>query len=153
MRIGQLAAMAGVNIQTVRFYERRKILPAPPRSAAGYRQYRQSDLDDLHVVRRCQQLGFTLNEIQQLLQLHRAVGGLPNHGGRPPELRQIAELGRRRLEHIEEKLRTLRLMRTELVAMLDRLETASTAGCPASVSHKPREVESRAERGIDSIPR
>lgn len=136
MRIGQLATRAGVNIQTIRFYERRRILSAPPRSVSGYRQYAESDLDDLRVIRRCKELGFTLKEIQQLLRLHRATAALPINGRRPAELRKIAELGRRRLEQIEQKLRDLRSMRMELLAMLDRLETVGTLGCPAAPARK-----------------
>lgn len=136
MRIGQLATRAGVNIQTIRFYERRRILSAPPRSAAGYRQYAESDLDDLRVIQRCKELGFTLKEIQQLLRLHRATTALPANGHRPAEFRKIAELGRRRLEQIEQKLRDLRAMRMELLAMLDRLETVGSLGCPAAPACK-----------------
>jgi MerR family transcriptional regulator, copper efflux regulator len=98
MRIGQLATRAGVNIQTIRFYERRRILSAPPRSISGYRQYAEADLDELRIIRRCKELGFTLKEIQQLLGLHRATTTLPINGRRPAEFRKIAELGRRRLE-------------------------------------------------------
>jgi len=132
MRIGQLATRAGVNIQTIRFYERRRILSAPLRSPSGYRQYTESYLDDLRVIRRCQQLGFTLKEIQQLLELHRAVAELPGNGSRQKQLRAIAELGRVRLAHIEQKLRNLRSMRMELLVMLERLESVSTSGCPGA---------------------
>ena len=131
MRIGELAARAGVNVQTIRFYERRKILQLPPRSTAGYRQYADSDLNDLCVIRRCKELGFTLKEIQQLLRLHRATASPPPNGRRPKEFRQIAELGRRRLEQIERKLRDLRSMRMELLTMLDRVDTVGMIGCPA----------------------
>lgn len=136
MRIGQLATRAGVNIQTIRFYERRRILGAPPRSVSGYRQYAESGLDDLRVIRRCKQLGFTLKEIQQLLRLHRATTTPPVNGHRHAEFRKIAELARRRLEQIEQKLRDLRSMRMELLAMLDRLDTVGTIGCPATPAGK-----------------
>jgi len=69
MRIGELAAKAGVNIQSVRFYERRRILREPVRAASGYRVYGKSDLDDICFIKQCQELGFTLKEIQPLLQL------------------------------------------------------------------------------------
>jgi MerR family transcriptional regulator, mercuric resistance operon regulatory protein len=133
MRIGELASKAGLNPQTIRFYERRRILPRPSRTPAGYRCYAQADFERLQVIRRCQQLGFSLGEIQQLLPLHQAVTGLPEKpAGRPRELRQIAEMTRRRLDHIEGKLCVLRSMRMQLLNMLDQLETVSTLGCPAS---------------------
>ena len=136
MRIGQLATRAGVNVQTIRFYERRRILTAPRRTVSGYRRYAESDVDDLRVIRRCKELGFTLKEIQQLLRLHRATTTLPLNGCRPAEVRNIAELGRRRLEQIEQKLRDLRSMRMALLAMLDRLETVGSLGCPAAPARK-----------------
>jgi MerR family copper efflux transcriptional regulator len=67
MRIGELAALAEVNIQTVRFYEREGLLRAPVRTASGYRSYAERDLEHLHFIRLCQGLGFTLREIQQLI--------------------------------------------------------------------------------------
>jgi DNA-binding transcriptional MerR regulator len=70
MRIGELAARAEVNIQTVRFYEREGLLRAPVRTASGYRSYAESDLERLHFVRLCQGLGFTLREIPQLIHLY-----------------------------------------------------------------------------------
>lgn len=66
---GQLAERAGVNVQTVRFYERRGLLPEPPRSPAGYRLYRRRDLQRLRFIRRAQTLGFRLAEIEELLDL------------------------------------------------------------------------------------
>jgi DNA-binding transcriptional MerR regulator len=68
--IGQLADAAGVHIETVRYYERRGILPEPPRSPAGYRQYAAGDLWRLQFVARAKGLGFTLTEIAGLLEGH-----------------------------------------------------------------------------------
>lgn len=69
MTIGELARRAQVNIQTVRYYERRGLLPAPHRTPAGYRQYAEAALDRLRFIRRGQELGFTLTEIAELLAL------------------------------------------------------------------------------------
>ena len=69
MTIGQLAREAGVNVQTVRYYERRRLLPAPARRASGYRAYDQAALARLRFIRRAQELGFTLAEITELLAL------------------------------------------------------------------------------------
>ena len=62
MRIGEFARKAGMEAQTIRFYERRRILPAPRRTASGYRIYETADLENLRLVQRCQELGFTLVE-------------------------------------------------------------------------------------------
>lgn len=77
MRISELARRASVNIQTVRFYERRGLLREPARTASGYRSYEQADLESVVFIRWCQRLGFTLNEVRQLLELHRAIAKLP----------------------------------------------------------------------------
>ena len=69
LTIGQLAKQAGVNVETVRYYERRSLLPEPPRTAAGYRQYSADALRRIGFIRRAQELGFTLHEIGGLLAL------------------------------------------------------------------------------------
>lgn len=69
MKIGELAQRAGVNIQTVRYYERRGLLPEPQRRPSGYREYGPDALDRLRFIKRAQELGFTLAEIGELLAL------------------------------------------------------------------------------------
>ncbi len=69
LTIGQLAAQAGVNAQTVRYYERRELLPPPPRSRANYRLYQPETVSRLRFIRRAQDLGFSLEEIRELLAL------------------------------------------------------------------------------------
>jgi DNA-binding transcriptional MerR regulator len=67
MTVGELAESGGVTAQTVRYYERRGLLPEPTRSASGYRVYGDDDLWRLALIRRAQALGFTLTEIRELL--------------------------------------------------------------------------------------
>jgi MerR family mercuric resistance operon transcriptional regulator len=138
MRIGELASQAGVNVQSVRFYERRRILREPVRTASGYRVYGKSDLEDICFVKQCQELGFTLKEIQSLLQLHRAAARMTASGvRRPAEFRDIAQLARVKLLQIEDKMSALRRMRIKLLAMVEKIDTASSVGCPgASVSSR-----------------
>jgi len=69
MRIGEFARKAGVNVQTVRYYERRGLLPEPERRESGYREYSPDCLERLQFIRRSQELGFTLSEIEELLAL------------------------------------------------------------------------------------
>lgn len=121
------------NIQTIRFYERRRILEAPPRTASGYRSYGDRDLEDLCFFRQSQELGFTLKEILQLVKLHRAVAALPRGARtRPKEFREIARVAQGRVEQVEQKLRALRIMRMRLLGMIERLERADTVRCPAA---------------------
>jgi Hg(II)-responsive transcriptional regulator len=69
MRIGEVAARAGVNVQTLRYYERRGLLANPDRSAAGLRQYGPEVVEQIRFIRRAQELGFTLEEIRDLLRM------------------------------------------------------------------------------------
>lgn len=69
LTIGQLAKQCGVNLDTVRYYERRGLLPKPPRSAGGYRSFSEDTARRLRFIKRAQGLGFTLNEVQELLAL------------------------------------------------------------------------------------
>lgn len=69
MTIGEFARRAGVNVQTVRYYERRGLLPEPPRLESGYREYTAGSLERLQFIRRAQELGFTLAEVGELLSL------------------------------------------------------------------------------------
>lgn len=69
MQIGQLAKHTGVAIDTVRYYERQGVLPRPVRRASGYRRYDDEDVVRLRFIRRAKALGFTLEEIRELLSL------------------------------------------------------------------------------------
>lgn len=69
LRTGQLAGEAGVNVETLRFYERKGLLPEPPRRGAGYRAYPPETVERIRFIKRAQALGFTLAEIRELLEL------------------------------------------------------------------------------------
>jgi MerR family mercuric resistance operon transcriptional regulator len=69
LKIGELAVRAAVNFQTLRFYEREKLLPEPPRLSSGYRAYPNSAVRRVRFIKRAQDLGFTLAEIRELLSL------------------------------------------------------------------------------------
>ncbi len=69
LTVGKLARAAGVGVETVRFYERRGLLERPARKGSGYRTYAETALVRLRFIRRAQQLGFTLNEIRELISL------------------------------------------------------------------------------------
>ena len=67
--IGQLAKKARVNVETVRYYERRGLIPEPPRRRSGYRQYSRDDVARIRFIKRAKELGFSLKEISELLSL------------------------------------------------------------------------------------
>jgi len=69
MRTSELAARVGVKAETLRYYERRGLIDEPPRTAGGYRDYPDEAVDSLRFIKRAQELGFSLDEVEQLLEL------------------------------------------------------------------------------------
>ncbi|WP_067834687.1 MerR family transcriptional regulator [Nocardia lijiangensis] len=110
MRTGELAARARVNAQTLRYYERRGLLTRPPRSPGGYRSYPDSAVETVRFVKRAQELGFSLDEIAELLQL--ADGG-------PDDCDSARALAEARITQLAERIADLQRMQrslTELIA-------------------------------------
>jgi MerR family mercuric resistance operon transcriptional regulator len=131
--IGKLSRLAGVGIETIRYYERIRLLPRPPRSRNGRRSFGSDSLNTLAFVRRCRELGFSLNDIRALLALRASQR-------RCADVKTIAE---RHLDAVRTKLQTLREMElslTELVAICPGdaspecpvLEALDTACCEAA---------------------
>jgi MerR family mercuric resistance operon transcriptional regulator len=145
MRIGELANKAKVNIQTVRFYERQRLLREPARTPSGYRNYDQADLENVLFIKWCQRLGFTLKEVKELLQLHAALVRLPSArvGRKPNELRSIIRVAERKLADIQEKVESLRTMGKQLATAVRQLQGQPEPACPAS---KPEAISPRHRR-------
>ena len=122
MTIGQLAKETGVGIETIRFYERKGILPCPDRKQSGYRQFGPEAVARMQFIRRAQGVGFTLREIETLLRL------------RDDPTAQRAEVRThvaQKIEDIDAKLRELRRMRKELQQMLTSCQgDGPTDDCP-----------------------
>lgn len=110
MNIGRLAELAQVNIDTIRYYERQKLLPPAARTASGYRQYTQSDLERLRFVLRSKELGFTLSEIGDLLSLT---------GNRDSDMHGVKRKAEQRLEQVERKIAELRRVKRGLKKLID----------------------------------
>jgi len=121
-----------VNVQSVRFYERRRILRQPARTSSGYRIYSNTDLEDICFVKQCQQLGFTLNEIRPLLQLHRAAAQPVPAGRRTKEFLKIGKLAAQKVQQIDDKMRALMSVRQRLLRMLSVIEDTESVSCPAA---------------------
>ena len=122
LRIGKLASLCGVSRDTVRFYERERLLPAPRRSASGYRLYEDSDAARLRFVKRAQAIGLTLDDIRELLRLRQART--------TGECRRVADRLRARVAVVDEKIAQLRAFRRELVRNLEKCERADSGSCP-----------------------
>lgn len=109
---GEVADRAGVNIHTVRYYESRGLLPKPPRTASGYRKYGQEHVAHIRFIKRAQDLGFTLEEIHELLSL-RVVPG----GGSDVRMKTAEKV-----QEIESKIRDLERIRLKLLELANACE-------------------------------
>jgi Hg(II)-responsive transcriptional regulator len=122
MRTHEVAERAGVNAQTLRYYERRGILPDPPRSAAGYRDYPDTAVAVLRFVKRAQELGFTLAEVEELLGL--ADGG-------PESCDAVRSLASAHIADLQHKIADLQRMSASLSALVDTCEQPrADRSCP-----------------------
>ncbi|HLH08940.1 MAG TPA: MerR family transcriptional regulator [Terriglobales bacterium] len=137
MRIGELSKRAGLNIQTIRFYERKQVLREPQRTSSGYRCYESADLERLIFIRQSQMLGFTLREIRQMVELHHQIARLPSNGAHSRECRTLATMTQEKLSVIEEKIAALKSMRRELRGMLRQLES-QLPRCPGKPANLHR---------------
>jgi MerR family transcriptional regulator, mercuric resistance operon regulatory protein len=120
--IGELSRRTGVNIETIRYYERIKMLPAPPRTASGRRVYGPAETRTLAFIRRSRELGFTLDEIRALLALS-AEGG-------PEVCAEGRELAASHLADVRTKIADLRAMERVLADTVRRCDAGEAAGCP-----------------------
>jgi DNA-binding transcriptional MerR regulator len=120
LSIGQLADAAGVHIETIRYYERRGILPEPPRTAGGYRQYGPDDRWRLEFVKRAKALGFTLTEVGELL--HEEVRGDPV---------SVRAMVQRKLGAIEERQRELAGVQARLARLVEICADPDSDDCGA----------------------
>jgi MerR family copper efflux transcriptional regulator len=145
MKIGEFAKRAGVSIQTVRFYEREGLIAAPGRTVSGYRDYGMGDIERLRVIRVCQEIGFTLNDVRDVLEPHRILAQRSAPTALKPAAREkMLASARKRLETIEEKLAVRRKMRTGMRALVATLSRDETPVCPASARNAGRTRRSRA---------
>jgi Cd(II)/Pb(II)-responsive transcriptional regulator len=108
MRIGELAHKAGVDVQTVRYYEREKLLEAPARTGAGYRAYGPQHLERLNFVRHCRSLDMPLAEIRRLIELSHDRG---------VSCDEVNGLVRSHLERVHAKRKALQALEAQLEAL------------------------------------
>jgi Hg(II)-responsive transcriptional regulator len=132
MNIGQLARQAGVPIDTIRYYERQRLIPEPARSAGGYRQYGREDVTRLEFIRRAKGLGFTLEEVGELMSLS---------GNLSKDMKGMKEVAVRKLEVVEARLAELTRVRDALRQLTDACPGhGALAACPimAALASEPR---------------
>lgn len=120
MTIGQLAAAAGVNVETVRYYQRRELLAVPGRPAGGIGRYPPSALTRLRFIRRAQSLGFSLDEVQALLSLDDGQG-----------CSAARRIGEHKLADVRQRLQALRALEAALADLVGRCSTTKRKlNCP-----------------------
>jgi MerR family copper efflux transcriptional regulator len=107
LSIGQLAQRAGVAIDTVRYYERNALLAPAGRLASGYRRYGETELKRLRFIRRAKALGFSLDDIRELLTL-----------SDERDVAQVKRAAQRRLDDIERRIAELERVRTGLTTLI-----------------------------------
>jgi len=121
MTVGRTARLADVGIPTMRFYERAGLLPKPTRTAANYRLYPDEAVTRIRFIRRAQQLGFTLKEIKELLELRVS---------RQTSCAEVRSRAEAKIEDIEARIRSLRQMSRALGKLAHECETQGGGDCP-----------------------
>ncbi len=140
LQIGELARLANVSIDTVRYYERRKLLPTAARSAGGYRLFSSDTVARVEFIKQGQELGFSLDEISGLL----AAGGAE-------ECRRVSELLGAKLIEVDQKIRNMRAFRKILAEHFSKCKVeleskGKEASCPVLIEIKPAESGNEKKR-------
>ena len=142
MRIGELAKRAGVSVQAIRFYERRRLMRTPRRTSAGYRIYSERDLESLGVIKKMQRFGFKLTEIRRVLQLwilpSDTGAASPYHEGSRECLREALKLGETKLQEMNEHIRSSIQVRDELEAALRQIRHGLNPPQQRAKSDRPK---------------
>ena len=118
LTIGKLAEAGGVGVETIRFYQRKELLPTPAR-AGGIRRYDQKDLRQLRFIRKAQQAGFTLEEIKELIEL--------NSGHDHDRAQHMAQ---KRLAKLDEQIAELQRARASLQRLAEACAKDQSGACP-----------------------
>ncbi len=135
IKTGEVAARAGVNIQTLRYYERRGLLKPPPRRPSGFRKYPEEAVRIVRFIKHAQQLGFTLREIDELLRLRE---------DRDRTCAQVQRAAEAKIEDIDSKLNRLTAVRSALEVLVQSCRSKRARRCPlieALDAHSPRTVQ------------
>lgn len=118
LKIGEVSKLSGIGIEALRFYEKSGLLSRPARTGSGYRMYHRDVLDRLSFIKRAQMLGFSLDEVKQIIA-ESAAGQSP--------CMHVREIVRRRLDELDERMAQMRRYRKELAAQLEQWEKVEEA--------------------------
>ena len=124
LTIGKVATAAAVNVETIRFYQRRGLLAEPPKAPGGFRYYDEATIARVRFVKRAQALGFSLEEVKDLLALERSNACGPSH-----------DAAVRKLKLVEERIADLYGIRATLKELILQCESdPATVSCPIIAS-------------------
>src|SRR5215213_9083058 len=112
LRIGELASRSGVSVDTVRYYERRRLLPGAARTTGGFRLFKPEAVERIRFIKHAQEIGLSLDEIK----------GLLTAGGGDAECRRVSDLLRVKLAELDERIRAMRKFRRTLAEHLEECE-------------------------------
>lgn len=118
LTIGKVAAAAAVNVETIRFYQRRGLLTEPPKTQAGFRYYDETTIARVRFVKRAQALGFSLKEVVGLLALEQSNACGPTH-----------DAAVRKLQLVEERINDLKRIRSTLKNLVQQCEAGPGSVC------------------------
>ena len=122
LTIGKVADQGGVKVQTIRYYERRGLLPKPARSASGYRKYSDDAIHRLRLIRQAQALGFSLDEIEELLSLRMRTGATCG---------DIRKRARQKISTVNQKISELQRIKKALSKLAKACQgKGPTSECP-----------------------
>ena len=122
MRTSELATRVGLNPQTLRYYERRGLLPPPERTPSGYREFDEAAVRRLQFIKRAQSVGFTLAEVETLLHLS---------AGQQTDCRGARDLAEVKIAELDQRIRDLRSVRRLLDRFVEQCdESTEPGGCP-----------------------
>ncbi|MEP6768882.1 MAG: MerR family transcriptional regulator [Acidobacteriota bacterium] len=145
MRSGELARAGGVSTDTLRFYERRGLLPRPRRLANGYRAYTAEALDRVFLIQRALSVGFTLEELAKFLKAR---------GRGSPPCREVRALAARKLEEIQTRIEEMRAFQrtlAETVAEFDARLAAAGEGQPARLLESLRQTRNTSGAALSAL--
>jgi MerR family copper efflux transcriptional regulator len=137
MQIGRVAQSTGLSVDTIRFYEKQSLIPPARRTDAGYREYDENTVDRLQVIGRAQSLGFSLQEIRELLLIE---------DGEPGGCSHVRDLIADKVRQVKEKIAELRRIEKRLAKAQAQCSTALKRTCSARCPIL-QELESGRERG------
>ena len=139
-RIGEVAAQAGVSIDTVRYYERQRLLPRALRTRGGYRLFTHEAIGRIRFIKQAQDIGLSLREISELLLTE----------GSANECRRVSDLLRKKLTELDERLKMMRDFRQTLAHYLAECKSelqshGETAACPVieEIAHTDKREEKK----------